>query len=226
MIKGKYQCSSTINLSDIKLQFTLQDANKKILQKSFYLKRDGSFKISLPCNTFSIGYFDLLDYPKDLWKAPFLSNQNKYYEIDSTECMIQLDNLYISDQREILSPENGSTVNFHQNCVFSWEPDPFAAFYHIVIVRQKEKQSDDYFCLNAYQINSSSITLQNLTELSIAEEDLIFEEWSELNGFIRKQGSLNSGLYKISVQGYVLDSELRRQIYTSQSSVNIFRIEK
>ncbi len=225
VIKGQYQCPSAINLSDIKLQFTLQDANSHVKQKKFYLNKDGSFYISFPFTTLSVGYFELLDYPKDVWKAPFLSNHNEYYEIDSEKCKIQLDNIYISDQTEILSPKNRSTVNLYQNYVVSWEPDPFATFYHIVIVRQKESSLDDIVFFNAYQINSNSIELQDLIKLPIVKENLTFEDWSELNGFIRKQGTLKNGLYKISVQGYLLDSKSQRQIYTSQSSENIFRLK-
>ena len=224
-IEGKYLTASEKSLKGIDFQLTLQNDNKDTFQYEFKLKDDGSFKINVTEKGIFIGYLSLLNYPRDLWSEPFVSNSNEYYKINTIDNeKIILNNLYISELREINYPKNGNSLFISDDCYISWEADPLASYYHLILVKKKDAENEKTVFVNAFQLKENKISLDTLLDLPVVTNKLDFNEWTGMDAFLRKEGELVPGTYVISVNGYIIDKDQKRYVYTSKSQKNIFQL--
>lgn len=215
-IEGKYVTYKNKHLDGFKIQFTLQDANKKFSYYKIDLKKDGGFKFRIKEKGIFVLYVSLLDYPRDLWRDPILSNHSTYYEVETDkENGFRLKNIYISDAINILAPNGKVTIDLSNDFTFRWESNPLAETYSFSIFRIEGTQR--HAVLTVFGINNNEINLSKLLDLTPVEGEINFDKIIQLGMFKRNKEELKPGEYGISVSGYVEDADNRRFLEVTHS---------
>ena len=216
VIEGKYVTNKDKHLDGFKIQFTLQDANKKFSYYKIDLKKDGSFKFHIKEKGIFVLYVSLVDYPRDLWQNPILSNHSTYYEVNTgNESGFLVRNIYISDTIYILAPNENVTIDLANDFTFRWESNSLAETYSLSIFRIEDTQR--HAVLTAFGISNNEINLSKVIDLTPVEGEIDFDKIIQLGMFKRIKEELKPGEYGVSVSGYVKDADNRRFLEVTHS---------
>ena len=216
-ITGRYIAESSRDLSDVKVQFSLNDLDGNEYHYLVRLRSDGSFSFKVGQSGLYMLSTGIVEYSRAKWRSPSLSNDSNLYPIQIPKSgTMPIGKNYISDEIRILAPSDGQAISLSADFEFKWELIPMADYYSLHLYKWNDS-GERYNIISIFSIRSPTIHLSDIKNLDSVEGEIDFNAILKRGTFLRKKQELIAGRYGLSIDAYSIVTEEERFVDVARS---------
>ena len=210
IIEGKYISQDYDDVSDITIQFSLNDLNaNNEFHYRVRLHKDGSFHFKVREEGSYLLSAAIVDYSGNKWQSPRLSNDTNLIPIwIPNSGTIKLDSNYISNVIRIIKPSEGQKISLSGNFEFIWESNSLAQYYSLSLYSWKES-GEPKAVVTVFNITGTNFKISDLFQIETVIGELDFKTIKGKGQFLRQGADLVPGDYGLSIRAYRAIEEKR-----------------
>ena len=202
-IEGYYLATNNPNLDDIKISLNLYSENTKQEHEYFVkLRKDGFYSVKIKQRGHCLLIFSLRGHTFPIWKEPLISNEMLPYHYNIKEGKdIIIEDQYISDPIEIISPNTGQGYRRLDELEIRWQKIPFADHYDVSI-SEFISSDKDQLIISTHNLRNNQISFTQIRSLEFVDRVFEAKELLEMNPFNRLFEELEKGKYVVRIRAY------------------------
>jgi hypothetical protein len=218
-LSGRYLAAQE-DVSDIRIQFSLNDLNGNEYHYFTRLRPNGSFRFRINKSGRFLLTAGIVEFSMAKWHSPSLSNDSEFYPIYIPGAgTIDIGKNYISDAIRIFSPAEHQAISLTGDFVVKWQAVTFADYYSVHIY-SRDSTGERRNVISVFNIRNPEISLSDLRRMQIVTGELDFETILRKSPFVRQKQELAPGSYGILVDAYAIDTKEERFISVAHSPNN------
>jgi len=201
-IAGRYLSDASRDVSDVRVQFSLNDLDGKEFNYFVRLRPDGSFRFKVRYTGKYLLSTGISEYSRKKWRSPSLSNDSNVFPIWIPKSgTLHLETNYISDVIRIISPFYGQVISLSSNFEVTWEANSLAQYYSLSLYGWKES-GEPRPVITVFNIQHASFNLSDIHRIEKVVGELAFESIQKKGMFIRQGSDVIPGSYGLSIRAY------------------------
>ena len=217
-ITGRYRNEPSRDVSDVKVQSSLNDLKGNERHYFVRLRPDGSFHFRVPLSGQYLLSAYVAEYSRDKWRSPSLSSDTDFCLIQIPPSgNVQLGTYYISDEIQIQSPANQQAVSISGDFEFEWVTTPMTQYYSISLY-DWDKSGERSPVITAFNIVNSGVRFSEIQRMEKVTGELGFPSIKQKGTFVRQGQELTPGKYGLGIRAYSVDEESSRFINVARSA--------